>query len=237
MSNKKKRAAKRKNSSPVKFGTCKKIVCDMDEYVKQIVEQNAQVIKDNQLLYSEIKQHKILCDRQLKAIELDVSKLNNRVSFLEKTTSLKSVNIFGVPTVESETSVDLIKMLKKICTYLKVPISDKEVDDIYRVGKEKKTIRVDFGTKLKKRDIITAVKSKELKGTDIGINSDTQIFFYEHLSPIIHKLHIEAKKLRKDKLVDFVWTSNGQVLVRVKEGQPAVVIKSCADLLKFSSNE
>lgn len=234
MSNKKKRANKRKNSSPVKSTSAKRIFCEMDEYVKQIVEQNAQVIKDNQLLYTEIKQHNVLCDRQLRAIESNVSKLDVRVGFLERVSNLKSVNILGVPTADNETPADQIKLIKKICNFIKVPVSEKEIDDIFRYGKDKKSLRVELVSKLKKRELIAAVKSKEIKGTDIGLGTNSQIFIYEHLSPANHKLHIEAKKLKKEKLVDFVWISNGQVLVREAEGKPAIVVKSCVDLLQFS---
>lgn len=134
---------------------------------------------------------------------------------------------------DSETTADLLKIFKKIGTVTKTTISDKDVDDIFRFGKDKKVIRVEFVSKLKKKELVAAVKSKEIKGTDIGLTVNSQIFVNEHLSPANHKLYVEAKKLKKEKVFEFVWISNGQVLVRTAEGEPAVVLKSCVDLLKF----
>lgn len=228
---------KRSASSPIEYRTSKRILCEMEEYIKQIAEQNAQVIKDNQAIINELKQHNVICDRNLKEVNLNVSRLDSRVILLERVSTLKSINILGVPPVENEKTADLYKIVKKICGFVKVTVSERDMDDIFRFGKEKKSIRVDFVSKLKKREMINAMKTKEVKGSDVGISESPQIFVFEHLLHATHKIHIEAKKLKREGLVKFVWVKDGKVLLREAEGEPVIIVKSLADLLKFKADK
>lgn len=229
MSNKK----KRKNTSPLNQKTTKKVNTEMDQYIKIIVDQNAQVIQENKLLYSKIEQHIDLCGKRFESIEENASKIFKRVNNLERVSTLKAVNIFGVPVYESETTADLVKIIKKIGNVLKASLSEKDIDDVFRFGRDKKAIRVELVTKLKKRELIAAIKQREIKGKDIGLDFNEQIFMSEHLPYENHKLYIDAKKLKKEKALAFVWINQGRVLVRQKEGVPAIVVNSCVDLMQF----
>lgn len=201
--------------------------------MRNIVAQNAKVIEENQNLYKEIKKNNDLCDRQLNVIKNDVVKLDNRVKYIERCVNLKAVNISGMPMSENETTSDLVKIYKKLGGLLKISPSEKDIDDIYRFGKEKKSIRIDFNSKIKKREFLRALRNTEIRGSEIGLSSTDQIFANEHLSKENYNLYVAAKKLKREKTVQFAWVNNGIVLVRKSEKDPAIVIKSEEDLLKL----
>lgn len=133
----------------------------MNEYLKQIVSVN-------QTLIAEIKEQNDNHNKQFNVLSAGLKSVNSRITSLEATNCCRSVNIIGVPFVKDESMVSLFKIVKKICGVLKVTFSEKDIDDIYRIGKEKKIIKVDLTTKIRRREFIKAARTTKISGKDIG---------------------------------------------------------------------
>lgn len=178
-----------------------------NEYLKQI-------LSNNQKLIAEIKHQNENYNKQFNAISDGLKTVNSHVTSLEAANCSRSLNIIGIPVMPNESTASLLKTLKKVCGALNVAFTEKEVDDIYRIGTEKMCIKVDFTTKIKRRELVKDARSCTIVGRDIVVDSSDGIFVNEFLSRENFALHREAKEPKKKGIVKYVWIDNGRVLVK-----------------------
>lgn len=204
-----------------------------NEYLKQIVENNTKIVQENQAILKQIQLQNDNYEKHFQLLNTNLFSVQARVNYLDTVICSRSVSIVGVPSEEEETPTSLIKVVKKIFGAVKVSFTERDIDDIFRIGRDKKVIKVEFISKLKRRELVAAARNTELTGNVIGLNSGDRISVFEYLSPQNASLHREAKELRKGGAVEFAWVKNGRVFVKEKEGRKAVLVKTVQDLLKF----
>lgn len=201
--------------------------------MEQVNEYLKQIVTDNQKLIKEMKTQNENHNRQFGVLFSGLNTVNSRVDQLEVSNCSRLVQIIGVPVIQNETTASLLDILKKLCTAIKVTCSEKEIDDIHRSGKDKKNIKVEFTTKIKRREIVKAARAYKIVGNDIGMESSDRLFVNEYLSHQSNVLHREARELRREGQLEYVWIDNGRILAKEKEGMKAVLVLSQEDLIKF----
>lgn len=67
---------------------------------------------------------------------------------------------------------------------------------------------------------------KGFSASELNFNSESKIYVNPSLSKMNRELLYLAKTAAREGVVKYVWFSNGKVLVRKKEGQPAIHIST-----------
>lgn len=170
----------------------------------------------------------------------DVSFLYNKSLLNEKLSRNSSVVITGI----HDKAITSLESVKRICSVIKVPIEENDIDDIYPVHSKdnKPRLIVKFARALKKKEVMKGIKAKKsIYINELGFNYDTQgntqVFLNEHLSWKNQQLWAEAKKLRAQGVLKYVWINNGDVLYRCEEGAKAEVLKGFDQLNSYKKGE
>lgn len=207
-----------------------------NEYLRQIVENNSKIILDNQEIVQQLKLQNENHERHFKLLNVKLHSLDSRINYLDTDICSRSVRIVGACVDKEETPATLVKLVKKMCSTLKVQFQERDIDDIFRCGKDKKAIKVEFISKLKRREFVAAARGKELTGMDVGLESNDRLLVFDFLSPHNALLYRETKELKRNGIVKFAWIKNGRVLVKEKEGDKALLVQRIEDLAKFKNN-
>lgn len=179
-----------------------------------------------------------------------VGELDAEINILQQERLSKNILVSGVPLKEN--SVDELKVLfTEILALLGDKISTDHVSFIGRFGykddKGRQNILVKFTSTDAKQTVMTAKKKKELScamfsgpasiapGSMWGTSKD-KIYFADHMTPMNSLLNREARKLKADKKVKFVWTINGTTYVKKADSEKSVKIHSTEDI-QMMANE
>lgn len=142
-------------------------------------------------------------------LELENSKLQNRINELEQQKKLKSLRIFGLEKNMKPAEKVVNEIFK---SKLDLDIQEKEIKSCYFTKANDKCIIVNFFSK-KTRDIVFQNK-KNLKGSKISILED------------LTRTNVNIlKKMREKHGFKNVWTINGKI--KCKENGKIVTVNSC----------
>ncbi|XP_026316028.1 uncharacterized protein LOC113227350 [Hyposmocoma kahamanoa] len=181
-------------------------------------------------------------EEERNALQMEISSLNNRIEIIEKISRDCNVEIQCVPELRNENTYSIFK---KICESINVPISDNEIRACRRVAKMDTTskrprnIIVSFASPRLRDNVLSATyrfnkhhNSDKFGSKHIGFEGENRrIYFAEHLSPEMKRVHAAARKFAKDKNYSYVWVKYGQVYLRKSESSNAVRVKNI-DILK-----
>ena len=159
------------------------------------------------------------------------------------------VIIRGLPDEESNDE-EITSMVTATFTALNVAAVNENIIQIRRLGKRavepangnKRPILVKFADEKSKMKVIGAKRKTKLNGGMIVVNGkklgscSDEVYVEDHLTKEKSNLFAEARKLRKDKVVKFAWTSNGTILVRKDENEPAFRINTHDDIVDIREN-
>lgn len=161
---------------------------------------------------------------------------------MEKISRDCNVEIQCVPELRNENTYTIFK---KICESINVPILDTDIRACRRVAKMDTTSK-------RPRNIIITLNSPRLRDSvlsaayrynkqrssdkfgskQIGFEGENRrIYFSEHLSPEMKRVHAAARKYAKENNYLYVWVKFGQVYLRKNESSTAVRVKNI-DCLK-----
>lgn len=161
--------------------------------------------------------------KELIKITNTVKILETRVHDCENYSRRNNVVIHGIPILHQE---DPLVTAEKLGDILGVSMKPSEVDVAHRLKSRNTNQPPPFIIKLinrwKKDKIMAAAKRIQPKADEFGGSKDVRIYANEHLSPQSQLLFAKARKLKENY---FVWSKNGQVLVRKKvdKAQPMVI--------------
>ena len=220
----------------------KKIKLEVNKAVDFMNEQFELYRHENKQLKGKVNmlmdKNKELSD-QLKEMKEETSSSNLQIDYIERNLKSRNVEISGVPYVQNENVFDLaMKVITKIDPHMRG-------DDIEYVRRLKKkgnnkdiiqgSILVRFKN-INKRNYIFRNKKNlaeaKLNSEDTNI---TKVFINENLTPKNKNMFYKANCFRKDKNWKFVWTNNGVVYLREKEGSNAFPIRNLIDIKKLDS--
>ena len=82
--------------------------------------------------------------------------------------------------------------------------------------------------------------SRKVSATDIGLQADNSLDdakIFDHLTPNVQKLLIEAKKCQVQNHYKFCWVKNFKVYLRKFEASRPILVKSIDDLENITRQE
>lgn len=173
-----------------------------------------------------------------------LSKLQNRLSVVEKISRDLNLEIHEVPENRGENPVALFKNL---CETLKVVVSDADIRACRRVAKmnmdskRPRNILVTLSSQRLRDTVLSAVtrfnkahSSDKLCLAHMGLAGATsRVFVAEHLSSETKELYSLTRKFCKDNNYKFNWVRYGQIYIRKDEMSPAILVKNSETLSKL----
>lgn len=245
---------KRKNPDAVELNDLKESIKTMFKdlfaiEISQIKQQNAQIMQSNteilELLQTNAENFKQLNDK-MHTIETKYSKtldrideLESQLNNLEKHQNKNIVEVRNVPQQEKENLQSMLALLYENLKLSNMP----NVVQCYRKGKHNAPIVLKFRNFEDKEMLLKATKSynkinsnQKLSSSHLGLSGNTKpVYISEPLTSINKKILMTARNLVKDGHFKYCWTSRGNILIRKADGEPAMVIKTCAQIETFRS--
>ncbi|XP_044749723.1 uncharacterized protein LOC123310324 [Coccinella septempunctata] len=173
------------------------------------------------------------------ALKKEVSSLNMKINTLDQFSRSNNLEIQNVPEKSNE---NLIEIVSRIGSHLNVPVDVSSLDHVARVPtklpNKPKNIVVRFISKIKRDNLLTAYKALQRSNSNnrAGITvKDVAdgLFIGEHLTMQNKLLFKEARASARRKGYGFVWTQNGNILVRRNETSEIVQIADVSDIQKL----
>ncbi|KAL4719909.1 hypothetical protein ACJJTC_005800 [Scirpophaga incertulas] len=175
-------------------------------------------------------------------LQKDVKSLEERLIAAEKLSRSKNIEIQAVPERKNE---DLLRMFKKLCEAINLPLVDAEVHACRRVAKmdpksdRPRNILVSLASPIIRDKILSAAarfnkasKNDPLSTKHLGMpDTHQRIYVAEHLSPDCKQLYAAARRTARESGIAYVWVKHGRVYTRKDEKSGAVLIKNM-DTLK-----
>ena len=185
----------------------------------------------------EVKVFKLENERlnvQMKEMKKEISSSSLQLDYIERNLKSKNVEIIGVPILKNENVVDVaVKVMKKVDPQL----CEEDIESARRLVKKdkknevtKSSILVRFKNINKKNYVYTNRKNlvkANFSSVDPNIKN---VYINENLTPKNKQLFYLANCYRKTNNWKFLWTTNGTVYLREKEGADAVIIRNVSDL-------
>lgn len=184
--------------------------------------------------------------------------LQTRLESLERKALTSTIEIRNVPhlncdNTKAENKKELAQVVLDMATFLEIPISEKDIRDINRIGSHKKKISggngpisVEFNSSILKESLTIAVKNfnkgkpnhDKLNTEHLKIECPKQaLFLSEALSYNTKRLFFMTRQVAKDLNFTFCWTSKGVIYVRKAEGIPPIRISCETDLETLKLNK
>lgn len=177
-------------------------------------------------------------------LQSDITKLNGRLSSLEKISRSNNIELHAVPESRNE---NVVAIFRKLCETINVNIDDASLIACRRVAKMDATskrprnILISLSSPRLRDTILSQVTrynkahSKEpLSSIHLGIAGETRrVYVAEHLSPECKFLYAQARRVAKEKSYKYVWVRYGRIYVRQNDESGYVYIKDCSSLDKL----
>lgn len=184
---------------------------------------------------------------KMEELKTENNTLRKRVGDLEarleeqcQYTRRNTVEICNIPVQPNENTVKLVQEIGKA---VKMDVKEEMVDACHRLPtndpQKIPPIVVKFVRRIDK-ELLMDCKRKNRKDLstrhiELAVPDDRTVFFNESLTPAYRHLLYEARQLKRNKRIAYVWVRNGSVLARKQEKGPAVVIKTKNDIASLAN--
>lgn len=207
----------------------------MFEVILSTKTQMDQVSKENQ---------KIMAENKVLHEKLDLIEAKN-LHFQVEITQLKQKQFESVLTISgipADEKIENMEILNKIGNLLGVETQDSDIKKVYRVKDKhfpKNDIMViEFCEQITKTKLLAARRGKSIFTTDLNISrKKQQIYLNQYLVKDNYQLLKYTRKLKLESGFKFVWSDNGQILAKRKEGDKAMLITSKDEVDRIISKE
>jgi len=172
-----------------------------------------------------------------RAMKSEVDKLKNQISKIESVSRKNNLVISGIPEKSKE---NLVEIIIKLANSLNINISNENIDKATRFRPRNgslKPILVIF-TQSMYRDRILSFYNlhKNICGTAIGMPDNIIIRIGEHLSISKQSLLQKVKKeLKSSGLYKYVWSQNGNILIRKTSVSKILKLRTDDDISRYKS--
>ncbi|KAI5634392.1 hypothetical protein NE865_12888 [Phthorimaea operculella] len=214
--------------------------------LQEIKETNAKIEATMALLTVQNEQfhHKIqLLEEQVKKDREYIYILEDKIEDLQRTSRKTCLELKNVPKIAQESQSDLIKIVTNLANTIKLDMSERDIDDIFRLRarnneETKPSIIVELRSSILRTDFLKKVKTfnisnnTRLQAKHLGFTKfeDTPIFISEQLTVKGSRLFFLARELKRTNKVKYCWTSHGKVLVRKDDTSKVIHIQNEAQV-------
>lgn len=181
-------------------------------------------------------------EKDKKDMQINLENLESKFNYLENFSIKTCIELRNVPKVTNETKPILFGYATMLCNTLDLKLDvSSMVRDVFRLPSRKdktfSSIAIELNSTLAKSQLLDSIReynkkhSDQLNSTHIGIQLIKQaIYISELLTPKMKRLLFLAKDYAKSANYDFVWASNGRILMRMATGKPYFALRNEADL-------
>lgn len=134
------------------------------EFAKQTATLRGEL---SEILREEIKQSVLANETRISSCEIEISKIQSEILKIKRSAIKNNVIIFGLNLEDSNLVQSVISQINSL---LGTEIAEREVNNIYRLGKKKSIVKVEFLSFLTKLKVVS--NRRELRGTQVYINED-----------------------------------------------------------------
>lgn len=170
----------------------------------------------------------------------ELDKVKQELSDVQQYSRRNTVDIQGVPETKSE---NVFEVVRKVANVLRFELKSEMVDAVHRLAggnnmSRPRGIILKFVRRGDCDELLRLAKVKRaFSASELGVNSENKIFVNPSLSKTYRELLYYAKCAAREGQVRFAWYSNGKVLVRKTDGQPAIHITSRKQLQDLQGGE
>lgn len=201
----------------------KKTIEDYKRITDSLIDDNECLRNENTTLRQKVNNIEYALDTNLQ------EKLNNNIV------------INGIQTTENENPEIYVE---KIAEALQITLTERDIKSITRMQTQSKhsdlppSIIVEFHKPEKRDEIMQKKKQAELHTNIFGIDtiSKNKIYISEQLTSRRQYIMKMARDLRRDKIVEFVWSKQGEIFIRRMKGSKAVKIKHTEELTRYRND-
>lgn len=166
-----------------------------------------------------------------------LSSLTSSLDNAERFSRQKNIEIQNVP---KKTGENLMDVVSRIGASLQSPVDPLSIDYVTRVPTQvknmPKNIIVPFVSKITRFSSCIPEKRLSEKSSQAGlsvIDVADKLYINEHLTLTNKRIFKEARAIARSKGFKFVWTQNGNVLIRKSETSRILQISSEDDLKRL----
>lgn len=201
------------------------------------MEENTKFVKEHSIKME--KCLKIIDDlvEKNKTLNKKVADLEQRVEEMEQYSRANAVEIQGVPEQKNE---DVVSVVMGVGKALDMDITESMIDACHRLGRRTGPnspppgIIVKFVRRLDKEEILQKRRVKRTLSTrHMNLSMDQPIYINEALTPVRRRLLAEARRIKREKGIKFLWVRGGKIFLRREESAPVVQVTCQADLDKL----
>lgn len=166
----------------------------------------------------------------------EIKRLYEKNEDLEQYSRANTIEINGFPEDKNESVCEIVK---SIGAAIKVPITDEMIDACHRLRrrpgfKGPRGIIVKFVRRFTKDEFLKGRKVyRDLSTRHLDRTDDVPIYIKESLSPGRRKLFFNTRMANKQLKYEFVWTKNGNVLMRKNQDSAIISIRNEEDLAEL----
>ncbi len=148
-----------------------------------------------------------------------------KVDQLEQDSKEKNLRLVGIQEEENENLKSKVVEVLNNKMNLK-HITTRNIDDAYRMGKQKSTGPRDIILKFLERSTKNEVYRSRLKMA----REDNPIYINEDITTRRSKLFYDARKMKKSGKLHNTWTQNGNIMIKIFESSTPQPVTSYSDL-------
>lgn len=218
------------------------------ESILVIQNQNIEIQKSVEFLsarYDDVLEKMAQLELQNKSYEVKIDSLESKIEQLERNSRSSSVEIRNIPKQTSENKTILSSLVKKVGEVIEHPISDIDIQDVYRLKTKNETgnhIVVKFATTISKDGFIKqcrtfnkTAKNNKLNTSHLKLpGSPKPIFIDESLTSLGRRLAYMARQCVKENHYHSTWTSYGKIFIKKSQDSLALRIDCEQDLRNIS---
>lgn len=207
-----------------------KICSRMDK----IEEQNNTIISDMRNLQANFK--------NLSESHVELNQVNLEINNLKQCVLSSDVIVTGIPYVQGENTVDIVKLVFK---QYKLDLSATDYKSIYRLrNRTSASLYSPICIELFSRTLKGALMLQQKKfgplllqhlDSNLAKSDKRKVYFKDRLTPYNNNLLAEAKKFCIENHYKYVWFQNCDILVKKTDTSKPAKIVITSDLLKLKN--
>lgn len=190
--------------------------------------------------------------RSLEQKQLENALLHEKVNQLEDQLRLQAQNSvqneIEILGINEEPNENLCHIVRIVATKIGINLAETDIDDVLRVGPRRNALStanseaplprpvvLRFVRHMKRNEFLRFAKSRRnITSADLEVaGQPRKLFINERLSKENRHLFRQARHQKSTQGYKYCWTHNGRILIRKREGGPAITIQREADLAKI----
>ena len=205
------------------------------------VEYLSKEYDDQKRFTQAVKQQISRLETRVTEIAVKLDSLSNSIDEVQQYSYQYNIKLMGIPEIKAnESATETSVLCERIFKAMGVQVSLMDIDIAHRVAtrnpnsRQPKPIICKFVRRLAREQVMA--KRRDVRRIDpasIGLRQDSSLMdagIFDHLTPRLQQLLVDAKKFKIENDYKFCWTKNSVIYLRRYEDSQPIRIKQRSDL-------